>query len=120
MVGHHQSQHPRRPIEHTIGDEGLNLLRDLRQSDGGRAGARRGPKHLHDDDLGDVVDLVNLPLESMSLFKGLGQCLRIPTNRRLGRLQVLLQRTNLSAKLWKKDDKLRSKLKEKTKTSKVE
>ena len=66
------------------------------------------------------MKLVELPLESMSLFKGHGQRLRTPTNHRLGRLQVLLQRPNLSAQLWKKDDKLRSRLKEKTKTSKAE
>ena len=53
----------------------------------------------------------------MLLFKGLGQCLRALTNHRLGRLQVLLQRPNLFAQLSKKDDKLRSKLKEETKTS---
>ena len=61
-----------------------------------------------------------MPLKSTSLFEGLGQRLCILANRRLGRLQVLLQRPNLFAQLWKKDDKLRSKLKEKTKTSKAE
>ena len=65
------------------------------------------------------MDLVELPLESMSLFEGLGQRLHALTDHRLGHLQVLLQRTNPSAQLWKKDDKLRSKLKEKTKTSKA-
>ena len=54
------------------------------------------------------------PLESTSLFKGLGQRFRIPANRRFGRLQVLLQRLYLSTQLWKKDDKLRIKLKEET------
>ena len=96
-----------------MGDEGPNLVRDLRQLDGGRAGARRRPEHLQDDNLGDIVDMVKLPLESTSLFKGLGQRLRVPTNRCLSCLQVLLQRPNLSAQLWKKDDKLRSRLKEK-------
>ena len=48
----------------------------------------------------------------MSFFKGLGQRLRILSNHRLGRLQVPLQQTNLSAQSWKKDGKFRSKLKE--------
>ena len=63
---------------------------------------------------------MKLPLESTSLFKGLGQCLRISANRRFSRLQVLLQRLHLSTQLWKKDDKLRIKLKEETNTSKAE
>ena len=66
------------------------------------------------------MDLVELPLESTSLFKGLGQRLRTPTDRCLGYLEVPFQRTNLFAQLWKKDDKLRSRLKEKNKTSKGE
>ena len=66
------------------------------------------------------MDLAKLPFESTSLFKGLGQRLRILAKRRLGRLQVSLQRFHLSTQLWKKDDKFRIKLKEETNTSKAE
>jgi len=45
---------------------------------------------------------------------------RILAKRRLGRLQVPLQRLHLSTQLWKKDDKLRIKPKEETNTSKAE
>ena len=61
---------------------------------------------------------MKFPLESTSLLKGLGQHLRIPAKRRLGRLQVPLQRLHLSAQLWKKGDKLTSKLKEETNMTK--
>lgn len=66
------------------------------------------------------MKLVELPLESILLFKRLGQCLRILANYRPGYLQVLLQRPNLFAQLWKKDEELKSRLKEKNRTSKVE
>ena len=67
-----------------------NLVQDLRQLDGGSTGARHRPEHLGNNNLANIVDLVELPLESTSLFKGLGQHLRAPTDHRLGRLQVLL------------------------------
>ena len=72
VVGRHRGQHPRRPVEHAVGDERPNFVQDLRQLDSGRTGARRRPEHLGNDHLGDVVNLVELPLESTSLFKGLG------------------------------------------------
>ena len=72
VMGHHRGQHPRRPVEHTIGDERQNFIRDLCQLDGRRTGARSQPKHLEDDHLCDVANLVELPLESVSLLKGLG------------------------------------------------
>ena len=53
--------------------------------------------------------MVELPLKSMSLFKGLSQRLHTPTDRRLGCLQLPLQQSNPSAQFWKKEDKLRSK-----------
>jgi hypothetical protein len=72
VMGHHRGQHPRRSIEHDIRDECLNFIRDLRQLDNGRIGARSRPEHFGDDHLCDVANLVKLPLESASLLKGLG------------------------------------------------
>ena len=60
-------------------DEGPDLIRNLRQLDGGRASTWRQPEDLRDDKLGNIADLVKFSLESMSLFKGLGQLLCIPT-----------------------------------------
>ena len=67
-------------------DEGIDLIRNLCQLDGGRASTWRRPEDLQDNKLGNIVDLVNFPLESTSLLKGLGQRLRILANHRLGRL----------------------------------
>ena len=80
-------------------DEGLDIIRDLHQLDGGRTGTWHRPKDLRDDKLGNIADLVKFPLESMSLFTGLSQLLCIPTKSRLDHLQVLLQRLHLSAQL---------------------
>ena len=41
VVRRHQSQHPRCPIEHSVGDEGPNLIQNLHQSDDGRTGTWR-------------------------------------------------------------------------------
>ena len=86
VVRRHRSQHPRCSVEQPVGDEGPDLIRNLRQPDGGRAGTWRRPEDLRDDKLGNIVDLVKFPLESTSLFKGLSQRLCIPAKRRLGRL----------------------------------
>ena len=40
VVGHHRGQHHRCPIEHAIGDERPNFIRDLCQLDDGCIGAR--------------------------------------------------------------------------------
>ena len=66
-------------------DEGPDLIRNLRQPDGGCTIWRR-PEDLRDDKLGNIADLVKFPLESMSLFTGVGQLLCIPTESRLDRL----------------------------------
>ena len=71
-MGRHRGQHPRHSVEHAVGDERPNFTRDLRQLDDGRTGARSRPEHLGDDHLRDVANLVELPLESASLLKGLG------------------------------------------------
>ena len=55
-----------------VPDEVLNLLQDLRQSDGRRVGTWRQSEDLRDDKLGNIADLVKFPLECTSLFKGLG------------------------------------------------
>ena len=67
-------------------DEGPDLIWDLCQLDGGRASTWRRPEDLQDDKLGNIADMVKFPLESMSLFKGLGQRLCIPAKSRLDRL----------------------------------
>ena len=59
-------------------DKGPDLIRDLRQLDGGRLGTWR-----QDDELGNIADLVKFPVESTSLLKGLGQRLCIPAKSRL-------------------------------------
>ena len=79
-----------------MGNEGPDLIRNLCQPDGGRAGTWRRPEDLRDDKLGNIADLVKFPLESTSLFKGLGQLLCILAKSRLDRLQVSLQRLHLS------------------------
>ena len=71
-MGHHRGQHPCRSIEHAVEDERLNFILDIRQLDDGRTGARSRPKHLGDDHLHDVANLVELPLKSALLLKGLG------------------------------------------------
>ena len=40
VMGRHRGQHPRRSVEHAIGDERPNFIRDLRQLDDERTGAR--------------------------------------------------------------------------------
>ena len=50
----------------------------------------------------------------MSLFMGLGQLLGVLAEARIGCLQVSLQCLDLFTQLWRKGDKLRNKLKEKT------
>ena len=72
VVRRHRSQHPRRPVEQPAPDKVPNRIRDLRQLNGGRASAWRRPEDVRDDKLGNVVDLVKTPLESTSLFVGLG------------------------------------------------
>ena len=58
VMGRHRGQHPRCPVEHAIGDERPNFIRDLRQLDGGRTGAQSQPEHLGDHHLRDIVNLV--------------------------------------------------------------
>ena len=67
-------------------DEGPDLIRDLRQLDGGRASTWCQPEDLRDDKLGNIADLVKFPRKSTSFFKGLGQCLCILAKSRLDRL----------------------------------
>ena len=72
-------------------NEGPNLIQDLLQLDCGSASTWRRPKDFRDDKLGNIADLVKFPLESTSLFKGLGQRLCIPAKSYLDSLQVPLQ-----------------------------
>jgi len=58
--------------------------------------------------------MVKIPFESTSLFTGLGQLLGIPTEVHLGCLQVSLQHLHLFTQLWKKGEKLRNRLREKS------
>jgi len=69
-----------------MGDEGPDLIRNLRQPDGGRTSTWRRPQDLRDDKLGNIAYLVKFPIESTSLFKGLGQRLCILAKSHLGRL----------------------------------
>ena len=48
-------------------DEGPDLIRDLRQLDGGRASTWRCPEDFQDNELGNNADLVKFPLESTLL-----------------------------------------------------
>ena len=99
MVRRHRGQHPRRSIKQPAPDKVLDRVRDLRQLDRGRAGTWRRPKDFRDNELGGVADLAKLPFESTLLFTGLGQLLDIPTEARLGHLQVSLQCLHLFTQL---------------------
>ena len=99
MVRRHRCQHPRHLVEQPAPDKVSNRIWGLHQLDHGRASTGRRPEDVRDDKLGNIVDLVKIPLKSTSLFMGLGQFLRISVEGHLVHLQVLLQHLHLSTQL---------------------